>query len=598
MANNYTVNERDVKFVLYEHCRVQDLCVFEKFNEFSQEDFEMIRKEAYKLARNELAPLHESSDREGLRFEDGKVFVPESFHEAFKKYSEGGWISVSRNPEYGGGGLPTVQRMMALEFFMGSCVAFTVYPGLAHGVGHLIESFGDPHMKEQFIQKLYSGQWLGTMCLTETQAGSALGEINTTAVPQNEDREYKIKGTKQFISSGEHDLTPNIIHMVLARIQGAPEGVRGISLFMVPKIRVNDDGSMGEPNDVACTAIEHKMGLHGSSTCQMAFGENDDCIGILVGEPNMGLIHMFQMMNEARISVGIQSLGQAAAAYEHALSYAKERVQGPSVEDRKGPPVPIINHPDVKRMLMTMKSTVEGLRALLYISGIYYDQSKHNPDDDKKEYYGNLLDILTPLCKAYASDKGMEICNLGMQVLGGYGYTRDYPLEQFYRDSWITSIYEGTNRIQSFDLLGRKVYMKQGEVWQTLVKEIKGFIEDNKLDGQIGKQVDELRRTLDQLQKVAEFLEPKREGDPAYFQLASYPFLQSTGDLVVSWLLLQQATIAGKELNQGSRDQDFYRAKTVSAKFFASENLPLARARCQAIVSQQQDVLDIPLESW
>jgi len=479
MANNYTVNEKDVRFVLYEQLRIEDLCRMEPFTGFSREDFDLVLNESLKLAKNVLAPLHELSDREGLNFDKGKVTVPKEFHAAYQKFCDGGWIAVSRSQEYGGGGMPTVLRMMTLEFFEGSCVAFAIYPGLAHGVGHLVESFGDEEMKALYTERLYRGAWGGTMALTEPQAGSALADIKTTAKPV-QGRTYKIKGQKQFISCAEHDLTPNIIHMALARIEGAPAGVRGISLFLVPKFRVNPDGSMENPNDVTCIAIEKKMGLHGSPTCQLAFGENDNCLGLLVGEPNQGLVYMFQMMNEARISVGIQALGQAAAAYEQAKAYCKERIQGTDLIARKGPNVPIIRHPDVRRMLLSMKSMVEGLRSLIYLSGYYYDLARIHPDPAQRERYENLLEILTPICKAYASDQGFRVNETALQCLGGYGYTRDYPIEQFLRDAKITSLYEGTNGIQALDLLGRKVMMKEGAAWKALVKEIENLLDQGR----------------------------------------------------------------------------------------------------------------------
>jgi alkylation response protein AidB-like acyl-CoA dehydrogenase len=545
MANNFMINERDVRFVMFEHMKIEELCRHEPFTEFGKEDFNMILNEAVKFTKNELAPLHEVSDREGVRFEKGKVSLPPGFHSAYQKFAEGGWIAVSRNPDYGGGGMPTVIRMMALELFEGGCVAFMIYPGLTHGVGHLVESFGDDEMKALYTERLYTGVWSGTMALTEPQAGSHLGDVKTQAVPV-EGRVYKVQGTKVFISAGEHDLTPNIIHMVLARVKGGPEGVRGISMFLVPKVRVNPDGSLGEPNDVQCIAVEHKMGLHASATCQLAFGENDQCLGWLVGDENRGLIYMFQLMNEARISVGIQALGQASAAYEQALAYTRERIQGADVMDRKGPSVPIIRHPDVRRMLLTMKSTVEGLRALLYLSGLYYDLARIHPDEQERERYANLLEILTPICKSYGSDRGYDVLDLAFRCLGGYGYTSDYPMEQFLRDAKVTTIYEGTNGIQALDLLGRKVFMKEGAAFKALIEEMEKFISSAQNTKDLANELALLKKAEQELKEVTAFLQPLRAEDPAYFNMVACPYLDSLGDMVLAWLLLEQASIASR----------------------------------------------------
>ena len=597
MPNHYTVNEKDVRFVLYDQLRLEELCKMEPFTGFAREDFEQVIASSLKLAKNELAPLHELSDREGLQFENGKVTVPPEFHAVYKKFCEGGWIAVSRSPEYGGGGLPTVLRMMTLEFFEGSCVAFAVYPGLAHGVGHLVESFGDAEMKALFAERLYTGVWGGTMDLTEPQAGSALGEIKTSAKPVS-GRVYKIKGQKQFISCAEHDLTPNIIHMVLARIEGAPAGVRGISMFLVPKLRVNPDGSLGKPNDVVCIAIEKKLGLHGSPTCQLAFGEDDDCLGALVGEPNLGLAYMFQLMNEARISVGIQALGQAAAAYEAALAYCKERIQGTDLAERKGPNVPIIRHPDVRRMLLSMKSMVEGLRSLIYLSGHYYDLARVHPDAKERERYANLLEILTPICKAYASDQGFRVNETALQCLGGYGYTKDYPIEQFLRDAKITSIYEGTNGIQALDLLGRKVGMKEGAAWKALLGEIETFLDRAHGHPAVGPEVDLLSQALLGLTELTPALLARGKTDPRGFALAATPFLECVGDLTVSWLLLEQAVLAEAKRQEKGADQGFLEAKIHTARFFARERLPMCQARAEVIRAGDRSPMEMKEEAF
>ena len=453
----YLDDRRDVEFILYEHLGVEKLCEYDKYSEFSKDVFDMVLDQGLKLAKEEIAPLNEVADREGAKFDNGTVTLPKEFHEPYKKYCEGGWIGVASDPEWGGQGLPRVMAMATGEFFTGACLAFMMTPSLTHGAAHMFENFASDELKNLYVEKMYAGQWAGTMCLTEPQAGSAVGDVKTLAVKEGD--VYKITGTKTFISSGDHDLTENIIHPVLARTPDAPPGIKGISLFLVPKVRVNPDGTLGESNDVQCGNIEEKMGIHGSSTCTLNFGDEGNCIGYLVGEENKGIVYMFHMMNGARINVGLQGSALGAAAYKQALQYAKERIQGVDIRNMKdpnAPRVPIIEHPDVRRMLLFGKSITEATRVLLLKTAYYDDLAEVTQDDAERDKAAGYVELFTPLCKSYSTDMGFEVCVQAMQILGGYGYMKDYPMEKLMRDAKLLQIYEGTNSIQRM-VVGREV---------------------------------------------------------------------------------------------------------------------------------------------
>ncbi|HCU23934.1 MAG TPA: acyl-CoA dehydrogenase, partial [Deltaproteobacteria bacterium] len=434
----YKVNYRDVEFNLFDYLKIQELGRAEKYAGYGRDEYSAILSEALKFALKEIDPLFKKSDQVGCRLEKGQVTAPPGFKEAYAHFAANGFIGMDTPATYGGMGLPESLTMAATEFFAGACVAFSMYSGLSRGAAHLIEVFSGEELAKRFVPNMYSGRWGGTMCLTEPQAGSAVGDLATTAV--QEASHYKIKGNKIFISSGDHDLTENIVHMVLARIEGDPAGTKGISLFIVPKFRIKPDGSRGEPNDVKTVNIEHKMGIKGSSTCTLSFGDNGNCIGYLLGEPRKGMAMMFQMMNEARIACGLQGAAVASTAYENALDYAKTRTQGGKTL--------IIDYPDVRRMLTTMKAYTEGMRALLLYSAYLDDQAEVEKDPVLKEKYEGRLSLLTPVCKAYCSDLGFRVTELAIQVYGGYGYISEYPVEQYMRDVKISSIYEGTNGIQ------------------------------------------------------------------------------------------------------------------------------------------------------
>jgi alkylation response protein AidB-like acyl-CoA dehydrogenase len=611
----YLDDLRDVQFVLYEHLGVDKLCEYEKYGEFSKDVFDMVLEQGLKLAKEEVAPLNEVADRVGAQFDNGVVTLPKEFQGPYAKYCEGGWIGASSDPEWGGQGLPRVVGMAAGEFFTGACLAFVMTPSLTHGAAEMFESFASEELKNLYVEKMYSGQWAGTMCLTEPQAGSNVGDVKTMAVKEGD--VYKITGTKIFISSGDHDLTENIIHGVLARTPDAPPGIKGISLFLVPKVRVNPDGTLGEPNDVTCGNIEHKMGIHGSSTCTLNFGDEGNCIGYLVGEENKGIVYMFQMMNGARINVGLQGSALGAAAYQQALNYAKERIQGVDVRSMKDPNAPrvaIIEHPDVRRMLLFGKSVTEATRALLLKTAYYADLAEVSQDDAEREKAAGYVELFTPLCKSYSTDMGFEVCVQSMQVLGGYGYCQEYPVEQYARDSKIASIYEGTNGIQAMDLVGRKLAMKGGTLYMNFLNDLNAFVEANQSDEKLGKYVEALASARDSLADVTNvFMTKSMSGDTLFPVSYAMPYLNSFSEVVCAWILLEQALIAQKKLDEiagekGASDEEalkalaeendeakYYAGKLSSMKFYVTQILPNVHARTASVQTEDTTILDAVL---
>ena len=474
---HFKINEKDPLFILKDQLNYGSLCRLNRYQELDEETLDMLVTEALKFAKGVVEPLQEIGERWGVQLENGVVRCAPEFREVFRLYGENGWTGAARSPRYGGQGFPHMMRIIVNDFMYGAAQSFNMAPSLTHGAGHLIESFATEELKERYVPKMYGGRWAGTMCLTEPNAGSNLAALRTTAFPEGD--HYKIKGTKMFISWGDHDLTENIIHLVLARIEGAPEGVKGISLFVVPKVRVNPDGSLGEPNDVVCAGVERKLGLHASPTCVLNFGDGDSCVGYLCGQANQGLAHMFQMMNQARINTGVSGMALAGTAYLNALAYAKERVQGTDVAGRKPGYVPIIDHPDVRRMLLWMKAMVDGMRSLIYTGAFWSDLALELPDGEEKQRYNALLDFITPIIKAYCSDMGFRVCETAIQCLGGYGFCKEYPLEQYLRDAKIMSLYEGTNGIQAMDLMGRKMRINQGAPFKAFMSELTHFCRKN-----------------------------------------------------------------------------------------------------------------------
>ena len=596
--SHYHFDRRDIDFVLFEQLGLSSLAEHPLHEDFTQEVCEMVLTEAGKFAQEYLAPTNKLSDREGCKLVGDKIEVPECFRDAYKRFSSAGWVGPTHSIELGGQNMPKTLNLAATELFIGACTSFFFFPGLTTSAGHLIEAFGSKDLVERFVKKMYTGEWAGTMCLTEPQAGSAVGDLRTSATP-NEDGTYNVVGTKIFITCGDHDLTKNIVHLVLARVPGDPDGIKGISLFAVPKVWVNDDGSLGELNDVIPAGIEHKMGLHGCPTCVMNFGDNNSCRGFLVGERCQGIIAMFQMMNEARIACGLQGVSSANAAYLSALNYSKERVQGTNAADFKNPNakrVPIIDHPDVRRMLATMKAYAEGTRALLYKASFQADLFTISTDKATKAKAKMTLDLMTPICKAYATDKAFNVTELAIQTYGGYGYCSEYPVEQYMRDVKIASIYEGTNGIQAIDLLARKLTMKNGALFLTYLQEINGFIEANQEHKTLGDAVTSLDKAKNKLAEVAFTFSSGGGKDIEYSLLHAVPFLEMFGDVMVAQLLIEQALIADKklaEIDEHDKDARFYRNKLKTARFFAHNILPRTIANAISIRSKDRSALEI-----
>jgi hypothetical protein len=600
----FIADRKDVDFVLHEQLNVADLSKHEKYAEFNKKTIDLIISEARNLAIKELLPIQIDGDREGARFEGGNVTVPESFHKAWGLFKEGEWVALSDDPDWGGQGMPATISLAANDYFIGANFAFMMYPGLTHGAGRLVQTFGTKKQKDMFLKKMFTGEWTGTMLLTEPEAGTDVGALTTSAV-KNDDGTYSISGNKIFISSGEHDMAENIIHPVLARIEGAPEGTRGISLFLVPKIWVNDDGSLGEPNDVVCTGIEEKMGIHGNATCSLSLGSKGNCRGTLLGEENKGMRAMFQMMNEARLLVGLQSLACASSAYMYAVNYARERVQGRHLlkaQEDGAPSVSIIEHPDIRRMLLTMKAYVEGMRSLLYYIGNCEDHLRTGDKEEEKAKHQGLIDLLIPIAKGYVTDKAFEVCSLGVQVYGGYGYIKEYPMEQLMRDCRITQIYEGTNGIQAMDLLARKLGMNKGKPVMDLLGEIQQTLAAAKKISNLTDTAAKIETAVNKLGEVMLHIgQAALSIDTRMNAFAhAYSFMEVSGDVVFAWLLLWRATLAAQNLKNSAKKKDvaFYEGQIKSADFFANSIIPVSLGKMEAILAGDNTVVDISADAF
>ncbi len=609
-------DRRDVDFVLYEQFDIEALTKNKRYSDMNKKMFDMIINEARNFAIKEILPVNEEGDKIGLKFENNQVTVPECFHRPYELLREGEWIAMTEAPEIGGQGLPHIIAQVAAEYIVGADFSFGAFGFATHGAAKMVEIFGTEKQKEMFLGKMYSGQWGGTMVLTEPEAGSDVGNLITTA-KKNDDGTYSISGNKIFITAGEHDLTENIIHPVLARIEGAPAGTKGISLFIVPKFWVNEDGSMGDANDVVCTGIEEKLGLHASPTCQLTFGGKGNCRGLLLGEENKGMRVMFHMMNEARLGVGALGLFNASCAYLYAVNYAKERVQGRDMADmfnKDAQPVTIIRHPDVRRMLMWMKTHVEGMRSFVYYVAYLFDRIECAETGEEKTALDDLVGLLTPIIKSYCTDRGFQCTVEAMQIYGGYGYTKDYPVERLMRDSKINSIYEGTNGIQAMDLLGRKMGMKKGAVFMQLLGEIQKTIaaarQADGLDGLAGQ----LEESINRLGSIAMHM-GKTATSPDFkvaFAHASQ-FLDVMGDIIMAWMLLWRASVAAPKLAKivGGAEGDaraekvaknknaaFYEGQVKSAEYFIQTILPITLGKMTSIEANSKAVIDIPEVSF
>ena len=556
-----------------------------------------ILEEGAKFCEQVLAPLNRSGDEEGAVWKDGEVTTPKGFKEAFAQYVEGGWNGLASDPAYGGQGLPSSLAMAIGEMVAAANTSWGMYPGLTHGAMSAIHAHGSEEQKRTYLTKLTEGRWTGTMCLTEPHCGTDLGIIKTRAVPQA-DGSYAVSGTKIFISAGEHDMSENIVHLVLAKLPDAPAGTKGISLFIVPKFNVGADGEVAERNGVSCGSIEHKMGIKASATCVMNF---DSAKGFLIGELNKGLNCMFTMMNHARLGTGMQGLCNGEASYQGALRYANDRLQmrsltGPKAPDK--PADPIIVHPDVRRMLLTMKSLNEGCRALGYFTAQLLDIAHRSPDEEKREEAEGLLAFLTPICKAFMTEAGLEATSLGMQVFGGHGYIREWGMEQLMRDARIAPIYEGTNGIQALDLLGRKVLGSQGKLLRGFSKRVHKLCEANAEHGKFKAQVAQLAKLNQQWGEMVQQIGMAAMKNPDEVGAASVDFLMFSGYVVLAHFWLQMALVAEQKLAEGSSEKAFYESKLMTCEFYFKRILPRTAAHQLALAAGSDCMMQMTPEHF
>ena len=589
------VDRRDLEFILFEMLEAERLTDHEYFGDHSAETFNMALETAYQLSQELFWPSYQEFDQNPAHFDGEKTTVPESMRQIWAAYKEGGWFGAGFPFEQEGAQYPNLIQLATIYMFNAGNTAAAMYLGQAIGAAHLVDSFGSDELKEKFLPKLIAGDWGGTMALTEPQAGTSLGDIATSATPVEGEDYYLIRGTKRFISSGDQDITDNIIHPTLARIEGAPPGVKGISLFIVPKYRVNEDGSPGESNDVLTAGIEHKLGLKGQATAELKYGENDNCRGWLLGEANQGLMYMFQLMNTARVHTGMQAIAQASVAYQCALQYTQERVQGRAVteQDPTTEQIPIIKHPEVRRMLLRQKAYVEGTLSLLMYCASLSDRERVAKSPEDKEKYDGLLEILTPVCKAYGSDISYESIMLALQCYGGAGYIEEFPVAQMLRDNRVFSVYEGTNEIQAMDLLGRKVATKQGAYLRALMAEISNTLAEAGEIESLSDQCAKVQKALDAIAEVTIHLAGiGLSGDHTTYISHATPYLRAFSQLVISWQFLWQSTLAQRALDSGAKDPTFYEAKTATAKYYIDAVLPSTHTLCALIKSGEDTALN------
>ncbi len=584
----YQAPLRDMRFVMHElHNSAAHVTEIGQ-PDVTKELMDSILEEAGKFATDILLPLNASGDEEGCRLENGVVRTPRGFVAAYEKFCEAGWGGLSSPTEYGGQGLPEILGKMVEEMQCSANLSFGLYPGLTHGATLALEGHGSEDLKRRYLPKMIDGTWSGTMCLTEAHCGTDLGMMRTKASPQD-DGSYRINGAKIFISAGEHDLTENIVHLVLARMDGAPKGIKGVSMFLVPKFVPNDDGRPGARNGVTCTAIEHKMGLKASATTQLYF---DDAVGWLVGEPHRGMRAMFTMMNAERLSVGIQGLAVAETAYQSAAFYARDRIQGRALGGAKYPERaadPIIVHPDVRRTLMTVRAYVEGCRALSGWVATALDLESKASDPQRRQEAEDFVAIMTPVVKALFTDLGFELSSMAMQVYGGHGYIRDHGMEQLVRDARICMIYEGANGIQALDLVGRKMPAHTGRFLRQFFHPVQAFIEANADD----PKVLPLAKSFAALQQATAHLAQVSQKDPEEAGAAATDYLRLMGLVALGFMWAKAAKVAAGKLPHANGDAGFYRAKLTTAQFFADRLLPQAGALWSSIKAGKASMMEL-----
>jgi alkylation response protein AidB-like acyl-CoA dehydrogenase len=597
MMSTYIAPLRDMRFVMTELAGLGELSSLPGFDEVSPALAEAVLDEAARLATEVLAPLNKSGDEQGARLTKDGVVAADGFATAYRQFAAGGWSGLSGDPEFGGQGLPELLHAATVEMWNSSNMAFALCPLLTAGATESLRQHGSEELKGRYLPKLVSGEWTGTMNLTEPQAGSDLAAVRTKAVPEGD--HYRLYGQKIFITWGDHDMTDNVIHLVLARTPDAPEGVRGISLFVVPKFLLNADGSPGQRNDVHCVSLEHKLGIHASPTCVMSFGDQGGAIGYLVGQENKGLAHMFTMMNEARQKVGIQGLAIAERAYQQAREYAKERVQGRLAASKSAGAVAIIHHPDVRRMLMTMKSQIEAMRAFAYVMAADMDRAHRDPDAAERARRQVRVDLLIPVLKAWCTELGVEIASMGVQVHGGMGYIEETGACQFLRDARIAPIYEGTTGIQAADLAGRKLASDQGAGMAELVAQMRQDAQEStsSADTQVASIGTALATGVQALEDATAWMLHALATQPDAALAGSVDYLMLTGYVCGGWQMARAALAASRKI-AANEDPDFHRAKLVTARFYADKVLPKASALLEAIRSGASSGSSLPIEQF
>ena len=583
--SDYQAPVKDMMFVINELAGLDQINKLPGFEDATSELVEAVLEEASQLAAEVISPLNVIGDTKGTRVEDGQVFVAEEFKAAYQQFIAGGWGGIAQSIASGGQGLPYLVGMAVDEMWESASLAWSICGLLSQGAARAIETYGTETLRQLVLEKLVSGEWTGTMVLTEPQAGSDLAAVRTQAVPEGD--EYRLTGQKIFITYGDHDMADNIIHLVLARLPDAPPGVKGISLFAVPKYLINADGSLGERNNVTAVSVEHKLGIHGSPTCVLAF---DGSLGQLVGKPNYGLACMFTMMNHARLGVGLEGVAIAERAYQQALAYAKERVQGQAAGYEGS--ATIIKHPDVRRMLMYMKANIEAMRAIAYVTAVELDRVKAEPDESRKAAAQARLDLMTPIVKAWCTETGQILASLGLQVHGGMGYIEETGAAQYYRDARITTIYEGTTGIQAGDLVGRKILRDQGESLQAFIADV------SKTDAELARHGDSLETIRVALKDgcqalvgATEWLFGNFSKDVNIPGAVSFNFLMLMGTVAGGWQMARAAVTAADYLNADGADKEFYEAKIITARFYAEQVLPMAGAYRRVVESGSESTM-------
>ena len=585
----YTPPIAHIDFVLNHVVDLDNLLSEGRYSELDSETVSMVISEVGRFIADVIAPINREGDQTGAQWVDGEVVMPDSFDAAYRQFVASGFGAVPFDPEYGGGGFPWITAIAIQELLTSACMSFALCPLLTQGAIDALMHHGSEEQRQLYLPKMLTGEWTGTMNLTEPQAGSDVGALTSKAEPVG-DGSFMISGQKIYITYGEHDMADNIIHLVLARTPGSPPGTKGISMFLVPKFLVDADGSIGDRNDISCVSIEHKLGIHASPTCVLSFGDNDGAIGWLIGDEGAGMRNMFTMMNNARLSVGLQGLALAERAYQQALSYSQERIQGRAVGAEPGTKSPIIDHADVRRMLMTQRAWIDAMRCLLYENAAAMDRAAAGGDPDEAAAQGEWADLLIPLSKSLCTDLGNELTSLAVQIYGGMGFVEETGVAQHYRDIRIAAIYEGTNGIQAADLVGRKLPMRGGAV---VFEQLDVIAERAKALGGTQELADfgrNLARGVEAARRASQWIIDNGVADPNHALAASTPYLRLLGTVVCGGLMAKAALAAGSSAGE---DSDFMAARVVSAKFFGEQLLPQAEALESAVVAGADDLFQL-----